>query len=257
MRSITSHIVTAIVTATLFLGLSRAYAWTGPSAAPPNSNVSAPINVGTVDQVKNAGLSLNALAVFGNTILSGSSRYLNFGTTAGSGGYGIRDNAGTMQFKNSAGSWTAFGSGSGSLSGAGTANYLAKWSSASALADTILYDNGTNVGIGTTNPTAKLQVAGQIHSSTGGIKFPDGTVQTTAATGGGITAATTQNCEAIGNSCVTPACPTGYFRSGCSMSGDMYAPEALMGASPYGSAQCSCVFAASRRGQVCYVYCLK
>jgi hypothetical protein len=40
------------------------------------------------------------------------------------------------------------------------------------------------VGIGTTSPTEKLQVAGIIHSTTGGVKFPDGTVQTTAATGG-------------------------------------------------------------------------
>jgi len=41
-----------------------------------------------------------------------------------------------------------------------------------------------NIGIGTVNPTEKLQVAGVIHSTTGGIKFPDGTVQTTASGGG-------------------------------------------------------------------------
>jgi hypothetical protein len=33
-----------------------------------------------------------------------------------------------------------------------------------------------NVGIGTNNPAAKLQVAGQIYSSTGGFKLPDGTI---------------------------------------------------------------------------------
>jgi len=42
-----------------------------------------------------------------------------------------------------------------------------------------------NVGIGTTFPTEMLDVAGMIYSSVGGFKFPDGTVQVTAATGGG------------------------------------------------------------------------
>lgn len=37
-----------------------------------------------------------------------SSGYLNFGSTDGTSGYGFRDNAGTMQFKNSAGSWSPF-----------------------------------------------------------------------------------------------------------------------------------------------------
>lgn len=39
--------------------------------------------------------------------------------------------------------------------------------------------NGGNVGIGTTTPAYRLDVAGQIHSS-GGVVFPDGTSQTTA-----------------------------------------------------------------------------
>jgi len=41
-----------------------------------------------------------------------------------------------------------------------------------------------NVGIGTSSPTEKLQVVGIIYSTTGGFKFPDGTIQTTAATSG-------------------------------------------------------------------------
>jgi len=41
-----------------------------------------------------------------------------------------------------------------------------------------------NVGIGTPAPGQKLSVAGIIESTSGGIKFPDGTIQTTAGAGG-------------------------------------------------------------------------
>lgn len=44
-----------------------------------------------------------------------------------------------------------------------------------------VYYNTGNVGIGTTNPGQKLSVAGTIESTSGGVKFPDGTTQTTAA----------------------------------------------------------------------------
>ena len=42
-----------------------------------------------------------------------------------------------------------------------------------------------NVGIGMVPSSSKLTVAGNIESTTGGFKFPDGTTQTTAATGDG------------------------------------------------------------------------
>lgn len=41
-----------------------------------------------------------------------------------------------------------------------------------------------NFGIGTTSPSEVLSVAGTVESTTGGFKFPDGTTQTTAMTGG-------------------------------------------------------------------------
>ncbi|UCE07404.1 MAG: hypothetical protein JSW07_05065, partial [bacterium] len=41
--------------------------------------------------------------------------------------------------------------------------------------------DGGNVGIGTFNPNEKLEVAGIVHSTEGGFKFPDGSIQSTAA----------------------------------------------------------------------------
>lgn len=50
--------------------------------------------------------------------------------------------------------------------------------------------SGGNVGIGTAGPGQKLTVAGTIHSTSGGIKFPDGTTQTTAASAASVLSGT-------------------------------------------------------------------
>lgn len=47
-----------------------------------------------------------------------------------------------------------------------------------------IYRQSGNVGIGSINPQDKLEVAGIISTTEGGIKFPDGTIQTTAAVSG-------------------------------------------------------------------------
>ena len=47
--------------------------------------------------------------------------------------------------------------------------------------NSLVLGNNANVGIGTSAPASKLTVVGAIESTTGGVKFPDGTIQTTAA----------------------------------------------------------------------------
>lgn len=70
---------------------------------------------------------------------------------------------------------------------AGDANYHIYQTGTTNL-DRLVVDGNGNVGIGI-DPTQKLSVAGVIESTTGGYKFPDGTLQTTAGGGGGVTTA--------------------------------------------------------------------
>ena len=44
------------------------------------------------------------------------------------------------------------------VTGTGTTNYVARWTSSSTIGTGVLYDNGTNVGISTTSPSEKFQV---------------------------------------------------------------------------------------------------
>jgi hypothetical protein len=58
--------------------------------------------------------------------------------------------------------------GSGVVTGTGTTNYLAKWTSGSAIGNSLIYDDGTNVGIGTTTPFTKLEIIGKLQVGEGG-----------------------------------------------------------------------------------------
>ena len=57
--------------------------------------------------------------------------------------------------------------GSSLIDGSGTTNYISKWSDSDTLTSSIIYDNGTNVGIGNAAPSSKLDVSGVI-TATGG-----------------------------------------------------------------------------------------
>lgn len=49
----------------------------------------------------------------------------------------------------------------GEVDGSGTTNYVSKWQDPTTLTDSVIYDDGTNVGIGTSSPSEKLEVAGK------------------------------------------------------------------------------------------------
>jgi hypothetical protein len=77
--------------------------------------------------------------------------------------YDSSNSAGTSgQVLTSTGSGTAWSSAGASVSGSGTTNYIAKFTGSTVLGNSQIFDNGTNVGIGTNSPDAqsRLTVAG-------------------------------------------------------------------------------------------------
>lgn len=102
----------------------------------------------------------SALSVYGDVFIEGPNRYVNFGTVAGSGGYGIRDNGGTLQIKNSGTDWTNV-----TLVGSGQVGWVPRYyeNSPNLQATSSIYiSNAGYVGIGDTSPTSQLSLGGNI-----------------------------------------------------------------------------------------------
>ena len=83
----------------------------------------------------------------------------------------------------------ATASANSAVHGSGTVGKLPLWidtrpNGDSTLGDSIITQLNGNIGIGTSAPTSLLTVQGMIETTLGGYKFPDGTVQTTAAVSG-------------------------------------------------------------------------
>jgi hypothetical protein len=88
--------------------------------------------------IKSGGTSAQLLAGDGSVVTAGTNITISGGTISSSGG----------------------------LSGSGTTNYVTKFTGSSSLGNSIIYDSGTAIGIGTTSPAATLDVSGNINSST-------------------------------------------------------------------------------------------
>lgn len=53
------------------------------------------------------------------------------------------------------------------VQGSGTSSYIPKFTANKTIANSLIYDNGTNIGIGTTSPNSKLTVQGLIQATNG------------------------------------------------------------------------------------------
>ncbi len=69
----------------LSAGISYAGSWVAPAGPPPGNNAQGPVNVGTTNQIKNSGLGLNSLAVFGGSLLVGDTTVGDYTTDPGTG----------------------------------------------------------------------------------------------------------------------------------------------------------------------------
>ena len=181
------------------------FAWAAPSSAAPGGNVSAPINVSSTPQVKNGPLSVSGLSVYGGSLLQASS-YLNWGATPGTSGYGIRDNAGTLEFKASAGSWQSLTS--------FVANYFAPGSSNPV--GQIKFADGTVQ----TTAAGGLTPHASFHSGSGNLAPYNSTVTVSCAANEVVTSAYggqsyTSDTTAWNSYCPTYGASTCAFISSC------------------------------------------
>jgi len=67
MRKNLTKFLLLVIAFTFALSINYIFAaWTGPIQAPPGGNTPTPVHIGTTNQVKDGGLGLNAISVFGN-----------------------------------------------------------------------------------------------------------------------------------------------------------------------------------------------
>jgi hypothetical protein len=111
-------------------------------------------------------LASNPSAYIALTALTASSP-LSYNNTTGA--FTIAQASGSVSGFLSSTDWTTFNNKQNTITnpvtGTGTTNYLPKWTSGTALGNSLVYDDGTNIGIGNSSPSVKLDVTGNISSS--------------------------------------------------------------------------------------------
>ncbi|MFA5360014.1 MAG: hypothetical protein WC349_03620 [Patescibacteria group bacterium] len=181
-------LITAVI---LTLGLSISFqsllaAWTAPLANPATCNTGdpgcdEPLNTGPLIQTKSGALwiNTNGISPLGLIVENGK---VGIGTTAPNVNLEVFDSSDPdIAIVGGAGNTGELLFGDDVFYAAGRISYNHTDNSfhfLQASIEKVTFASGGNVGIGTTTPSAKLTIGGT--PGVDGIKFPDGTLQTTA-----------------------------------------------------------------------------
>jgi hypothetical protein len=134
-----------------------------------SSNTGGTVSIGGGISAANAVNNVVFYTAANNTTLTGTERMRISSTGAIKfNNYGAGTFTGTVTQKlgvDSSGNVIEMPIGAGPVDGSGTANYLARWIDSDTLGIGAAYDNGTNVGIGTTSPAYKLEIADDTDST--------------------------------------------------------------------------------------------
>ncbi len=159
------------------IGINFAFAnWSAPGDTPPGGNVQVPVNVGGILQQKAGNFvagglrSLTSLVVEGRAgigttnpdpnsrlHINGQLKIQNIGSNEVNTKILTVNDTGDVRWRNP-GDWTGSGGSNGLPSG--TNGQTLRHNGSTWIGSSNIFNNGTNVGIGTTNPGAKLDVNG-------------------------------------------------------------------------------------------------
>lgn len=167
-QKIKTIIKSSLIVMLFAFSLNALGAWVSPPSGcvPPNCSVDPSLNVGGTLQSKAGILVFNGGQSLGS---------FEVGPTYGAGLFKVNGSGNITKINNLAyTSWPAthvvgylknngsgvltWEAGGGGLSGSGTTNYLSKWTNSTTLGDSVIIDNGTNVGIGDATPASLFTV---------------------------------------------------------------------------------------------------
>lgn len=151
-----------------------AYAWTDPTLGPPSGNTYPPITTASNSQTKAGWLTLDNLETYGNTDLATVTGNVGIGTTSPQAKLHAVQSGGNVNPSltyNSSAAYILNTAGADLAMGVLTAGPWSYWMQARSWGNASLplafNPSGGNVGIGTTNPDAKLTVTGSSDITTG------------------------------------------------------------------------------------------